>query len=230
MDMRRNYVIVKDTETCPINPALTVVDPANMLVYDDGWVVADTRGNIYRERSFIAEEIFFGCTNLMQSAYYANKLPKYMEEIAEGKRIVVPFFRIREILLEDMAEFGTNIVVAHNARFDVGALNNTARVLTNSRYTRYFPNTIEVWDTMKMAQDTICKQKSYRKWCEEHGEMTKNNQVRKTAQALYRYAFGQWDFEESHTALEDVMIESAIMAKCFAQHKSMRKVLYPAKI
>lgn len=230
MDMRRNYVIVTDTEACPIDPTMEKVCPHNMLTYDQGWVVADTRGNIYRERSFIAEEIFYGCADFMKSAYYADKLPKYMEEIASGKRIVLPFFRIREILLQDMAEFGTNVIVAHNARFDVGTLNTTARMLTSAKYVRYFPNTVEVWDTMKMAGDTICKQKSYREWCKNHDQLTKNNQVRKTAEALYRYAFGKWDFEESHTALEDVLIESAIMAKCFAQHKPMRKVLYSAKV
>lgn len=230
MDKRISYFIVLDTETCPIDNTKEGVVPSNMLDYDAGWAVADKHGNIYRERSFIAEEIFYGCADLMQSAYYAKKIPQYLEEIAKGERIVLPFFRIREILLEDMAEFETNVICAHNARFDVGVLNSTVRTLCERNFPRYLPKTIEVWDSMKMAQDTICKQSSYRKWCEEHGELTKNNQVRKTAEALYRYCYGEWDFAEAHTALEDVRIELAIVAKCFAQHKPMRKVLYTAEI
>ena len=84
----------------------------------------------------------------------------------------------------------------------------------------------EVWDTMKMASDTICKQKTYKKFCEENGYLTKKGQVRKTAEILYKYITKNNDFIESHTGLEDVMIEKEILAYCFRQHKAMRKKLY----
>lgn len=230
MDKRINYFIVLDTETCPIDRAKETVTPSNMLVYDTGWAVVDKHGNVYRTRSYIAREIFFGCGALMSSAYYASKIPMYWEDIKAGRREVLPMYEIRQRLLADMEEFNTNVVCAHNARFDIGAFNSTVRTMCERFSVTYMPKTVEVWDSMKMAQDTICKQPSYRKWCEEHDELTKNNQVRKTAQALYRYCYGVWDFEESHTALEDVMIEKDIVAKCFAQHKAMRKVLYEAEM
>jgi hypothetical protein len=37
---------------------------------------------------------------------------------------------------------------------------------------------------------------------------------------------GNNDFIESHTALEDVMIEKDILAYCFNKHKKMRKLLW----
>ena len=37
------------------------------------------------------------------------------------------------------------------------------------------------------------------------------------------YENGNNDFVESHTGLEDVLIEKEIFAKCMAQHKKMRK-------
>ena len=63
--------------------------------------------------------------------------------------------------------------------------------------------------------------------CEsENGYLTKNGQVRKTAEIIYRYITKDNDFTESHTGLEDVMIEKEILAHCFRQHKAMRKKLY----
>ena len=76
-----------------------------------------------------------------------------------------------------------------------------------------------------MATDTIVKQKSYIKFCEENGYMTKhkNPKPRATAEILYRYITGNNDFEESHTALEDVLIEKDIFVQCERQHKKMRR-------
>jgi len=74
-----------------------------------------------------------------------------------------------------------------------------------------------------MANDTICKQWSYKEWCYKNGYLTKNGRVRKTAEILYRYISGDDKFKEEHTGLEDVMIEKEIFAHCMRQHKPMRK-------
>ena len=74
-----------------------------------------------------------------------------------------------------------------------------------------------------MAQDTVCKQKTYMRWCKEKGYVTKNGQVRATAEILFRYMIGDENFIESHTGLEDVLIEKEIFAWCMRQHKKMRR-------
>ena len=74
-----------------------------------------------------------------------------------------------------------------------------------------------------MAQDTICKQWTYKEWCYRNGYLTKNGRPKATAEILYRYISGQEDFIEEHTGLADVLIEKEIFAKCMAQHKPMRK-------
>jgi hypothetical protein len=56
--------------------------------------------------------------------------------------------------------------------------------------------------------------------------MTKNNQVRLTAEILFRYITRDLDFIESHTGLEDVDIERQILAYCFRKHKAMKKSLW----
>ena len=226
IDRRRKYLIVGDTETCNTRMENDKLDMRDVLVYDFGFVVCDKQGRVYEEYSFIIKEIFFGMKDLMKSAYYTDKLPQYYEEIRNGKRKVVSLYEARKTLADVMKKYNTNIFVAHNARFDDNALKVTERYTTKSKYRYFLPFGTEVWDTMKMANDTICKQKTYRKFCEENGYLTKNGQVRKTAEILYRYITQNHDFVECHTGLEDVMIEKEILAHCFRQHKAMRKKLY----
>ena len=226
IDRRRTYLIMGDTETCNTRVENGKLDMRDVLVYDFGFAVCDKQGRVYEKYSFIIKEIFFGMKDLMKTSYYAEKLPQYYEEIRNGQRKVVSLYEARQVLANVMKKYETNIFVAHNARFDDNALKVTERYTTQSKYRYFLPFGTEVWDTMKMANDTICKQKTYKKFCEENGYLTKNGQVRKTAEILYRYITKNNDFAESHTGLEDVMIEKEILAHCFRQHKAMRKKLY----
>ena len=215
IDRRKRYILMLDTET-----ANTIEQP---FVYDLGWAIIDKKGNVYRSRKFIIADIFLEEKELMQSAYFAEKIPLYWEEYHKGLAKIRSFANVRKILVADMAEFGIDIVCAHNARFDVNALNTTQRWLTKSKYRYFFPYGTQIWDTLRMAESTICKQKWYIEFCQKNNYLCKNGSVRKTAEILYRYINGQNDFEEEHTSLADVMIEKEIFAKCFRQHKAMRK-------
>jgi DNA polymerase III epsilon subunit-like protein len=130
-----------------------------------------------------------------------------------------------------MRTYNVKNVFAHNASFDVSALNNTIRYLTKSKFRFFFPFHTCVWDTLKMARQTIGKQRNYQRFCAENDYMTKHRkpQVRLTAEILYQYISGDHSFSESHRGLEDVIIETKIMAHCFRQHKKMVKELYPSK-
>lgn len=225
IDKRKRYYIVLDTETCPLTPK-SEVSPQNGFVYDIGWAVVDRSGNVYDTKSYIVNDIFFGERDLMKSAYYAEKIPNYLRDIQNNNRVVSTFYQVRADLLNTMREYNINTVIAHNARFDYGVLQNTQRWLTKSKYRYFFPYGTQIWDTMKMANDTICKQKSYRQWCFQNGHVTKNGQVRKTAEIIFKYISGDYGFIEKHTALEDVLIEKDIFAHCMRQHKTMRKALW----
>lgn len=226
IDRRISYKLVLDTETCPIDKDLDVVSPYNMFTYDMGWAVVDKRGNVYRTRSFINKDIFFKEKDLMNSAYYANKIPKYMEDIANGIRIVASWYEILKTLREDMAEFNIIQVYAHNMRFDYGTTVTTQRWLTKSKYRYVFPYGTEICDTLKMANDVIGKMPTYRRFCEEHNLFTKTGRLSMTAENLYRFIINDPTFKEEHTALEDVLIEKEILAYCYKQKKKMRRKLW----
>lgn len=226
MDKRISYKIVIDTETCPLDKDYEGVVPQNMFAYDIGWAVVDKRGAVYETRSFIAKEIFEDEKELMKSAYYAEKIPMYLEEIARGKRIVKPFYEIRKAFLEDCKTYEVKEVYAHNMRFDYGVTNNTQRWLSKSKYRYFFPYGMDICDTLKMCRQVLGKMPTYRKFCEENGYLTKNGQSRFTAEIVFRFISKDNNFVESHTGLEDVLIEKEILAYCFRQHKKMERRLW----
>jgi DNA polymerase III alpha subunit (gram-positive type) len=197
------------------------------LVYDVGLAVIDRHGNIYEEYSYTLGDIFLNMTEQMDSCYYANKLPQYYEEMRRGTRHMRNMWEIKRKIRTLCKDYNIKAIVAHNARFDVRALNNTIRYITSSKFRYFLPYGVEVWDTLSMS-DVIAKQKSYVKFCKENGYMTKHKtpRVRKTAEILYRYISGNNDFKEAHTGLEDVKIEATIFAHCLRQHKRMKKELY----
>lgn len=226
IDRRIKYRAVVDTETCPIDKDLTDVVPSNMWTYDFGFAIVDKNGNVYETYSFVNADIFIGEHELMKSAYYANKIPQYWEDIKAGKRTLATFYNIRKKFFEVCEEYGVEEIYAHNMRFDHGTLNTTERWLTKSKYRYFFPSKYIICDTLKMARDVILKMPTYKRFCVENGYVTKNGQPRATAEILYRFIKKDNDFVESHTALEDVLIEKEILAYCFKQHKKMRRLLW----
>lgn len=218
IDKRKNYYLTIDTETannidCPI-------------VFDIGGAVHDKQGNICETFSFIVYEVFYGMPDLMTNCFYVKKLPQYKAEIKNGKRKVVKYATVKNHIEKLCKKYNIKAIIAHNMPFDYRATNTTQRYLTASKYRYFFPYGIELWDTLKMAKDTICKQSTYKKWCAENNYCTKNGQPRATAEILYRYITGNNDFIESHTGLEDVLIEKEIFVKCLRQHKKMRKKVW----
>lgn len=221
-------ILVIDTETAN---TLDDRDMSDVLVYDIGWAVCDIFGNVYETASYVNKEIFYGEADLMQSAYYAKKIPQYAEDILSGKRTVASIWQIRKNLFRVLEKWNIHFLAAYNARFDANALNRTISWVSKSmcRYFYQFGQ-IEWLDIMKMAQDAVVTTRNYKMWATDRGFLMKNGAPRKTAEMLYQYMTGQDDFSEEHTGLEDVYIEVQIMAFCFSEKKrrkvKMRSLLY----
>lgn len=193
------------------------------LVYDVGFAVTDRKGVIYATKSFIVSDIFFKETELMQSAYYAKKIPSYFEGIKHKAFKVVTFYTARKEILDTMREWNINKVFAYNASFDYRGLNNTQRWLTKSKYRFFFPYGTEICDIWHMACQVICTQKGYNKFCLESNLISSAGNIRTSAEVVYAYITKDKNFCEAHTGLEDVLIEAQILAHCYRQHKAMKR-------
>ena len=74
-----------------------------------------------------------------------------------------------------------------------------------------------------MACQLICTQKNYIRFCLENGFVSPSGNIKTSAETVYAYMTNNADYDENHTGLEDVLIETKILAKCFAQHKRVEK-------
>ena len=215
MNNRFHKYLLIDTETangldCPI-------------CYNFAGSVIDQHGNVYENGNFVNADVFFGMPDLMNTAYYAEKIPQYMEQIRNGEIVVATWYTIKMWVKEMCEKYNIKAIIAHNARFDYKSCTTTQRFETCSAFRYFFPYGVEIWDTLKMAEDTICKQARYIKWCNENGYCRKNGKPRATAEILFRYINKDNDFVEEHKAMEDVEIERQIFWHCIRQHKSMTR-------
>lgn len=209
--------MVFDTETtndidCPI-------------MYDFGFAIIDKNGNVYRKGSFVVADVFLD-KELMESAFFAEKIPMYWEQIKSGERELKRLANIRKIVLNTMKEFNIKIVMAHNTRFDYRSTATTQRYMTNSKYRYFFPYGTEFWDTLKMAREIFSDDENYCAFCTENDFLTKNGKNKYTAEIIYRYLTDDISFVESHTGLEDVMIEKEIFVHCVQKNPNVNGKLW----
>lgn len=213
LSRKKEMLLVIDTETCN-----SVEEP---LPYDIGYAICDRDGKIYLKRSFIVAETFLDMQDVMRSAYYANKIPAYWEDIKSGKRIIKSIVNIRKIICEDMKAYSIKKVGAYNMSFDKRALNNVLRYATKSRLRWFFPFGTEYFCIWNMACNVLLNTRTYIRFAEKNNLVSEKDNILTSAEATYRFLIDDINFIESHTGLEDVEIEVAIMAKCYKTHKKL---------
>lgn len=217
---RKKYFLVIDTETCN-----TLEQP---FCYDIGYVVCDRFGNIMVERSFIVAEMFLDNSDLMKSCYFAEKIPSYWEDIKNGKRKIKSLFNIRKQIKADMREYKIHMVGAYNMSFDKKALNNTIRYCSKSLVRWFFPFGTKYFCIWNMACQVIMNSVKYVKFALQNGLESPSGNIQTSAESCYKFLTNSINFIESHTGLEDVKIEVAIMAECYKKHKKMDKKINTA--
>ena len=232
IDRRHIYGIMLDTETANTIREGSRLDTSSVLPYDIGFAIIDTYGRIYETHSFVNSDIFTREKDLMKSAYYAKKIPQYEVDLLLGTRKLANTYTIHQFILSKIKEYDIKFVCAHNARFDHTSMNNSVRWETKSKIRYFFPRSVEWWDTLRMAREVVAKTPTYKAFCQKHGFMTKHKtpQVQVTAEVLYRYITNNPTFKESHTGLEDVLIEVEIFKYCRRKHQKMEKRLYPPRV
>ena len=216
----KDYSLMVDIETAN--------HTEDALAYDVGIAVVDNYGNIYEQYSYICFDIFFCEQDLMKSAYYAHKIPIYYKGIENGTRKVASLYEIRSKVHELHNKYKYKYVCAYNGYFDVTGLNRTIRWVTKSKCRYFFPYGVEYRCVWHMACQVICTQKKYYTFCIENNFVSKSGNISTSAETVYRFITNNPTFEEEHTGLEDVLIETQIMAECFRKHKKMKKNIYRA--
>jgi hypothetical protein len=209
----KKYFVVIDTETMN-----SLEEP---LVYDIGYAICDRYGNIYEERSFVVAETFCDMKDVMQSAYYSEKIPQYWEDIKSGNRAIKPLWAIRKQLLADMKKYNTKRICAYNMAFDKRALNNTIRYVSKSWARWFFPFGCEFQCIWNFACSTLLNTKSYIDFALKNGLISEADNIQTSAECAYKFITKNTEFSEEHKGLEDVRIEVEVMASCYKTHKKI---------
>ena len=219
--MRKNeWFIVIDTET-----ANSIQFP---LPYDIGYKVMNRKGEIAVVRSFCVYEIYVAEKEMMRTAYYADKLPQYENELKQGDRKLVKLYTARKTIIEDMTNYKTSVVYAYNMNFDKRALNNDQKYTTNNRYYHFFPKGTEFRCIWNMACQVLLARPSYIKFALKNGYISPKGNILTNAECCYRYITKNTSFNEAHKGLDDVNIEAEILLACYAQHKKLDPKPYQA--
>lgn len=200
------YVLMLDTETTN--------NLESPIVYDCGFCVLDLdTGEIVERHSYVLAEVFLD-VDLMSTAYFADKIPSYWEDITNGKRKLVKLSTCRRIMQEVVKKYNICYLVAHNAGFDYRATQGTQRYMTSSKYRFFLPYGVKIVDTLKMARKKFGKDDNYGEFCYNNDHLTKRGVRRYTAEVLYKYLSDNPNFEEAHCGLEDAEIEAQILLAC----------------
>lgn len=215
IDKRKKYIMILDVETTNNNNNNNKFN--DNLVYDIGFVITDKQGKIYAKRSFIVKEIFYW-KELMSTAYYKNKLPKYYEKLKAKTIEGVTIWQARQRIKTAIEYFGITEVYAYNASFDYTSLNNTVKYLSGSACRWFFPYGTKVCDIWHIACQVLGKQKTFQ-W---ENIRNKNNNLITNAERMFGYC-EQINFKEDHTGLEDAIVESQILSRCFKTHQTINK-------
>ena len=201
------YRIVIDTETTN-----SLEEP---IAYDIGWAIIDEDYNAVKTESYAIAEVFTDY-EFMSSAYYAEKVPFYWDDIFNGSRKLARLATVVRALNADIKAYGVTEVYAHNARFDYRSTTLTQRYITSSKYYFMLPKNVTFFDTLKMSRQAFAKDPIYIDFCKTNGFMTKHKvpRPRLTAEVIYRFLTGDVNFTEEHQGLADVLIEKEILKAC----------------
>ena len=141
--------------------------------------------------------------DVMQSAYYAEKIPQYWEDIKNGTRSIKPMWTIRKIFLEDLKTYNTNRVGAYNMGFDKRALNNLIRYTSKSWARWFFPFDTEYFCIWNFACSVLLNTKSYINFAIENNLISEADNIQTSAECAYKFITKDTEFCEEHKGLED---------------------------
>lgn len=205
----RNIIMVLDTETIGLQGP----------VYDVGYTIAYSNGEILQERNWLVDEIFTDGKR-MKHAFYASKMfTHYARMLDAGTVTIKPWREIVFNMQADFYAFGINVITAYNLAFDRRVMKSTHAHLDN--YGEAILPPAKQLDLWRFACQTKLSSKLYRKLALEMGWVSAKGNIKTSAECAYRYIMGDWNFIENHTALDDAKIETKILASCYASHKKI---------
>lgn len=201
-------ILVLDTETTG--------GLGHPLAYDVGGVVMEETGYIVERFHWAVLEII-GNPALMATAFYAEKMPLYWQEVYKGN--------IRPLYMADVLRKITALcdfhdisaIAAYNAGFDNRSLRaTTEHVFDNPNWLN---RNIPIWDIWAGACNSVLNTEKFIRWAVKTGNISEKGNPRTSAEVCFQYITGNGKFIEEHTGGRDAEIEAAILAAILRRKK-----------
>lgn len=260
LDRRRKYYMILDCESARLLKAngydekqQKIISTAKPLIYDLGYTIIDSKGNVYVKKNFLISEIF-SVPEIFDTAYYKDKRPLYLEKLQKGEIILTDWKTASREFIEDLSLVCA--VGAYNSMFDYKKAIPFTDLYIDMLYSpnfhqwleeqyricdwlvsgnkpkaknpkdfekdifRYKGNAYPLFDVWGLACKYLLDEE-YKKMCLENGWVSASGKYFTTnAEKVFRYLSGDMEFIESHTAIEDCLIESEIFAKVVQKTKN----------
>ena len=208
MAAMKNIIMVLDTETCDLQGN----------VYDVGFTVTNRKGEILHSWHGLVEEIFTDAKKMM-GAFYARKLfSHYAPMLDRGEISLWSWWDVVAAIRSAVDLLDVNILSAYNLAFDRRVMRQTNKLLGGEPI---FTSPVKQLDIWRFACETQLSSSTYKRLAREQGWVSNAGNIRTGAEYAYRFCSGDWGFKEDHTALSDAVIETAILARCFASKKKI---------
>lgn len=198
--------------------------------YDVGFQVVDKSGNIYEEYSVsimpaVEENLlkFYERRDTI-SLKSANEMAhRNIHEIltdTQGKYLkCYDIERFFKALLSVIVKYKVTEIWAYNVTFDRSAL----RRLFGEENFSILSEMVNFCDIIPAILYTKLLTKKYVKFCHENGYLTDKGNLQTKAEVVYRFLTGNNSFEEEHTGLADVKIETEILLAALKAKKKLHK-------
>jgi len=205
---RGNCIAVIDTETATLWGE----------VFDFGLVIVNSAGTEVARYDAIVSEVY-DSVRLMEKAFYFNKVDSFYEPNLRCKRMVKKSWRTICVEVSALcAKHRVSIVSAYNLAFDRRVI-----AATNKKYNGFsmFPKGTKELCLWKFACHTQLQSPAFEELAVKQGWVSEAGNLRTNAEVAYKFMTGKLDFSESHTALDDALIELELLKLLMVEHKDL---------
>ena len=208
MTFTKKSIMVLDTETCD----------KYGNVYDVGYTITNRKGEVLSTYNALVAEIFTDGSKMM-GAFYAKKLfSHYAPMLQRGEIALTPWAEIVAQIQADVSAYGVNVLAAYTLGFDRRVMRQTNGLLGDGPI---FSAPVDMLDIWQFACETKLSQARYKEIALNLGWISGAGNIKTGAEYAYRFCSGDFGFIEDHTALSDAIIETQILAACYACKKSV---------
>lgn len=221
---------------------------AKPLIYDIGWQVVNRNGTVLSKKQYLVAEIFSVPAVFNTAYYkdkrpiYLDMLAKGEIAIANWDAIMeefcadmatadyigafnsmfdfkkaIPFTElyIRKLYSADYFEWERN---QRRMCENISSKNRNEKMFEPDVFS-FRGLKCALFDIWGMSCEHLLNRNAYKDMCIENDMLTNSGEFFKTsAETAYRFMIDKYDFEEAHTALADVEIETALLLKMLRNH------------